>query len=68
MVNLDLDAGWVTPDFNLSSNSDVRGISIAGKEQVGTGVKFFAPIRGTKLSYALSLTNNPSSNAKGCKY
>ena len=64
MVNLDLDAGWVTPDFNLSSNSDVRSISIAGKEQVGTGVKFFAPIRGTKLSYAFSLTNNPSSNAK----
>ena len=64
MVNLDLDAGWVTPDFNLSTNSDVRSISIAGKQQVGTGVKFFAPIRGTKLSYALSLTNNPSSNAK----
>lgn len=64
LVNLDLDAGWVTPDFNISTTEDVRSISLAGKQQIGTGVKFFAPVRGTKLNYALSLTNNPSSNPR----
>lgn len=64
LVNLDLDAGWVTPDFNVSSGRDIRSISLAGKQQIGTGIKLFAPVQGTKLSYAFSLTNNPSSNPK----
>lgn len=64
LVNLDLDAGWVTPDFNILTTTDVRAISLAGKQQVGTGIKFFAPVRGTKLNYAFSLTNNPSSNPR----
>jgi hypothetical protein len=60
-VNLDPSAGFVTPSV-LMQRQPVREIGIIDKEMTQTGVQVFGSVMGTKLNYALALTNNPASN------
>lgn len=64
-VNIDPSSGWVSPDaLNTRAGVPFRAITLAGRNLSSTGVKLFNRIRGTKLSYAASITNNPASNNK----